>query len=303
MTDIFTATVTTPIYKEPNSAKAELIRLRAGDTATVIRYLDNVWLYGTGKGQTGYILRAKGTISQIDIPPAPAYRFGIIKLDYDTTWPDFGNVTHVSRPKRNEPTISVARGLPATGRFTGGMRIPFTHDLQLWIHGLCDGGVNTYQSDFSSLWRSAAFMTNDAGIEGRADYINMTNLDGELPMIEPMGCGGTVLKITSETATHYEFDAVNAYGDFRQYTPASHPWLFFPPTNSRHDFIDGIWYEDISNPFGQYDGKARIPVFANGDSDKNKIEKYRVRILAVDEITPNPFLLRPVNPYPLRMFT
>lgn len=226
-------------------------------------------------------------------------RWGIVRLDFDTTWPPDENwpngITHASRAFRNNKKVTGEIGLPATARFLGGVRIPFDHDLQLWIHGLCGGGSNSYKSDFHSLWQAKTFMSNDKGTDQYADWINLTNLDAGDPALEPMACGGTLLLIVGEGADFYEFAALNAYDDYTQFHPITHPHLFFYPTNSKREIIVNAdekpvgFDESISIPFGQYDGGAKIPIFADENSNTNRIEKFRVRILDPLEEVPNPF--------------
>lgn len=290
---IFTATETATIYKQPDNTGPWWVRLKFGKTAEITLDLGDGWLEA-GAGR--YIEKKRGTLSGGDVPPPPpvdpAQRWGVINLDYEQHWDaDFNFAYHVSRPKRNNPKISVEKGLPATGRFTLDTRVRFTKDLQLWIHGLCaeraGGHPDGYKSDFASIWRAAAFMTNDST---GADYINGARLDKEDPKIQPMGCAGTLLKITGETSKDYIFDAVNPLKGYRVFHPSTHRHLFFEPANSRREWRMFFgWDESICIPFGQYKNRAIIPIFGNGNTNRNQIQKSRVRILSPGEPVPTPY--------------
>lgn len=241
----------------------------------------------------------------VDTPPPDVYpKWGIVNLDYDQVWDeDFNFAHHVSRPKRNDPGITVEKGLPQVARFTLDTRVKFTEDLQYWIHGLCSERIPSkpeafINAAFASLWRAAGFMTNDKGIEGRRDYINRTNLNSEYAMIQPMGCGGALLKIVDETPRDWIFEAINPFEDYWQFHPNNpeHRHLFFEPNNSRRQKIKDIfgltvgWDESISIPFGQYDNKAVVPILGDGNTSRNRIQKWRVRILHPGEPVPSPYL-------------
>lgn len=298
---IFTAKETATIYKQPDNTGAWWVRLKAGQTAEITKDRGDGWLEN---GEGRYIEKKRGTLSGSEPPPPPvdpSTRWGVIIPDYEQHWgEDFNFVHHVSRPKRNDPNITATKGLPATGRFTLDTRVRFTKDLQYWIHGLCceqlgvppDKYLVSYKSEHASLWRQGAFMTNDAGTDMYADHINGTKLSKGDPKIQPMGCAGTLLKIVGETTRDYIFEAINPTRNYRQYHPSNpaHQHLFFPPDNSRREWrlLSG-WDESICIPFGQYQNKALIPILGNGNTNRNQIGKWRVRILFPGEPVPSPF--------------
>lgn len=235
--------------------------------------------------------------------PSSFPRYGIIIPDYDQFWPkgEFdwwpNGVVNVSRPKRNQPSLNVEKGLPSTGRFVGGMRVLFTKDMQLWVHGLCGGTPTTYKSDHAGMWRGPAFMSNDYGIEKYADWINLTKLSNGDPKIEPMGCGGTLLRVVGESATEWIFEAINPFDNYRQYHPSNvqDRHLFFRPGNSRYEIVrdqDGKpigWSNSSAIPFSQYDNKAWVPILAHGNTNRNRIVKWRVKIIPRGVPIPTPW--------------
>lgn len=267
-------------------------------SGTWLRLPDNTWVNRGASGQ--YItLLSSPPPPPVDPPPTPGGTFpkwGIVNADYDQVWDEgFNFVHHVSRPKRNQPSINVAKGLPATARFTLDTRVRFTRDLQFWIHGLCcerlgvsPANYNTsYKSEHASLWRQGAFMTNDSM---GADYINKERLDKEDWKMQPMGCAGTLLKIVGETSKDWIFEAINPLTGYRNFHPSTHRHLFFEPNNSRREFrIFFGWDESICIPFGQYQNRAIVPIFGDGNTNRNRIQKWRVRELFSGEPVPTPY--------------
>jgi len=125
MTDIFTATETTRVYKSPNGAGAYSASMKTGETAKVIKYINSTWLQGmTIKGGvTGYIERPHGFITQDK--PTPPSSVGWLKnnLAY----------TGLSRIEQNEKAVghlifrsggTLLNGLPDTERFYNTTRAP-----------------------------------------------------------------------------------------------------------------------------------------------------------------------------------
>jgi len=253
------------------------------------------------------------TTWQLIEKPRHAEKFGVIKLDYDMVWE--GGKTHVSRPTRNGMTHDtsqpvprgVARrdGLPATAPFmVYEPDVIMTSQIQYWIHLLCWGRSGQSEADAKNSWRQLMaddkFTTNKAGSTTHADFINRTNLDKDPMRLMRLATGGAVLKITGSKNIYgvecLEFSAIDAAGDFRQYTPDKFPWLFYQPTNSvREEILNerGVWNgsfcENISDPFPQYNGRAILPIMSVG-YPFGYIAKDRVRILADDEAFPSPFV-------------
>lgn len=267
-------------------------------SGTWLRLPDNTWVNRGASGQYITLLSSTPTPPD-DPPPDPSQKWCVINPDYQQHWDeDFNFAFQVSRPKRNNPNINVALGLPAAGRFTLDTRVRFTKDLQFWIHGLCcerlgvspDKYLVSYKSEHASLWRQGAFMTNDAGTDQYADHVNGTKLNKEDPKMQPMGCAGTLLKIVGETSKDYIFEAINPTKGYRVFHPSTHRHLFFEPANSRREWrIFFGWDESICIPFGQYQNRAIVPIFGNGNTNRNQIQKWRVRVLFPGEPVPTPY--------------
>lgn len=241
--------------------------------------------------------------------------FAVVNLDYDQAWlQDDGSVIrHKSRPSRNTSAKNVL-GLPATARFVvqAGARDSITlhEDLQWWMHSLCVERVPSInESEAKSSWRSlmsgkdmqARFFTDFAGSETNADYINGTNLDKEAMRGKPLSTGGGVLKILENKRIYriggtncYKHEAINPFGNYRQYHPSTHFWLFFYPTTSRREGVitrDRALIENLSIPFSQYRDNAVMPVFGAEGNDFNFVPVDRVRILGVTEKIPSPYVM------------
>lgn len=243
--------------------------------------------------------------------------FGIIKPDFEQVWDsnEFRYYRRVSRNTRNgvaySETVKSSYGAPATARFADDTPVKFFKELQFWVHGLCSErsgqSEEDNKKDFRSMWRDNAFMSNFAGTNTRADYVNDNGLPPEI-QIQPMSTGGNLLRIVGET-THrqvpcYVFEAINPNVEFRGYHPIAHKWLFFYPTISVRQWIKdnkGGWLEKreyFNEPFDDYGENAVIPVFGfrydlrSSTKYTNIIEKTRVRLLAPTEPVPNPYLLR-----------
>ena len=240
--------------------------------------------------------------------------FGVVKLDYDQSWlqDDGTTVTKKSRPSRNGVENRI-RGLPATARFmvtaSNGGIVSLHQDLQLWMHDLCRQRIpSTPEAEAKMSWRSlttgsgmsARFFTDFAGSETHADYVNGNNLNKEPMKGKPLVTGGTILKIiggrrVGGTDCHV-VEAINPTGNYRQYNPRDHWWLFFFPTISARVQVKDAsgkflyFLEYISEPFPQYKNKTVMPVLALAGQSENYIPKGRVRILAENEPLPSPYL-------------
>ncbi|MDP1715131.1 MAG: hypothetical protein Q8L41_10345 [Anaerolineales bacterium] len=240
--------------------------------------------------------------------------FGVVKQDYDQAWiqDDGSIITEKSRPSRNNADDSI-RGLPATARFivANSIRdnISLHQDLQLWMHGLCRQRIpGTSEAEAKKSWgsltsgsgMSARFYTDFAGSDTHADYVNGNNLDKEPMKGKPLVTGGTILKIIGErrvagTNCHV-VEAINPTGNYRQYNPRDHWWLFFYPTVSAREQVRDAeskllyFLEYISEPFPQYKNKTVMPVFAMAGENENYIPKSRVKILGEYDALPSPFV-------------
>lgn len=240
--------------------------------------------------------------------------FGVVKLDYDQVWlqDDGSTVTKKSRPSRNGVENRI-RGLPATARFMVANpktdTVSLHQDLQLWMHDLCRRRIpSTPEAQAKMSWRSltsgsgmsARFFTDFAGSETHADYVNGNNLDKEPMKGKPLVTGGTILKIIGArkvggTNCHV-VEAINPTGNYRQYNPRDHWWLFFYPTVSAREQVKDAngkllyFIEYISEPFPQYKNNTVMPVLAMAGQNENYIPKGRVRILAENEALPSPYL-------------
>ena len=254
-------------------------------------------------------------------------KYCVVNPDYDQLWSaeEFPKRNYrVSRPSRNgiaySDTVSSSKGLPATARFVDDTPVKFFRDLQYWVHGLCS--ENSQQSeamnknDFQSMWRDNAWMSNFAGTWTRADYINDNGMPPEI-QIQPMVCGGSLLKIVGEATVRqtpcWVIEAINPNATYRQYHPDTHQWLFFRPIISVRNWIKdakgNIIRKDefYAEPFDDYGENSVVPVFGfrydvrSSTGYTNVIEKYRVRVLGYNEPVPNPYVMRfgrtKANPY------
>ena len=244
--------------------------------------------------------------------------FGVVNPDYDQLWDegDFPKRNYrVSRPTRNgtpySDNVPGSRGLPAVARFVDDTPVKFFKELQFWVHGLCS--ENSQQSetenkkDFQSMWRDNAWMSNFAGTWTRADYINNNGMPPEI-QIQPMVCGGSLLKIVGETSIRrtpcWIVEAINPNVSYREYHPDTHKHLFFPPVLSVRDWVKDAKgnfvakREFYAEPFDDYGENSVVPVFGfrydlrSATKYTNVIEKYRVRVLKAGEPVPNPFIMR-----------
>ncbi len=228
-------------------------------------------------------------------------KFGVVNLDFDQRWED--GTYRKSRPSRNGSPI-YTEGLPATSRFivSGNSEyVLLKEDLQRWMHDLCKArvpsiGEQEAKDSWKSLMDGGRYITDFAGSDTNADYINGTHLDVEPMKLKPMVTGGALLKIIGERRLGgydcYVVEAINPTGNYRQYSPATHPHLFFQPTISRREQIVTRWHaliEYLSIPFPQYRDNVILPVFAMAGMNENYIPKFRVRVLGEYEPTPSPY--------------
>lgn len=240
-------------------------------------------------------------------------KFGVVILDYDRVRKrDDGKVvTHKSRPSFNGSPIRT-KSLPATARFivSGSDEYVTLHkDLQLWMHSLSwNRAPSMSEVEAKDSWRSLTWdgrmITDYAGSSTHADYVNGTHLDREPMKLKPMVTGGSIVKIIGERRVKgvdcYIVEAINPTGNYRQYNPTDHWWLFFFPTSSVRDRVitrESAEIENISNPFPQYKDRAILPIFAMAGQNENYIAKDVVRILRGDESLPNPYYPLRDNPY------
>lgn len=234
--------------------------------------------------------------------------FGLVYLDYDQHWPAVNipnpdHRFHVSRPTRNDAGRKT-KGLPATARFKDDATVVMTKDIQLWMHEICWNRSGQSEADAKKSWRSLMandrYTTNFAGSDTNADYVNGTLLNKSPMQLQPMTTGGAIVKIIGQRMYFGEdcwiFQAINSLGDYKQFNPVDHPYLFYQPSNSvRVDINDskgrwtGKYRENKSDPFPQYNGKAIIPIFAVGKTE-NYLPKWRIRVLAKGEVWPSPFV-------------
>jgi len=232
--------------------------------------------------------------------------FCVVNLDYDQVWED--GVTHKSRPSRNNAWKntdgSFIYGLPATARFAvrSGSKdfISLFKELQLWMHELCRSRVPSMsdaqaKKEWQGLMWGGRMITDHAGSDTHADYVNGTNLDQDDMKLKPMVTGGAILKIKGEIRLFgvdcWIVEAMNPLTYFN-YNPIEHWWLFFYPTISRREGIirpDHALVEYLSIPFPQYKNNVILPVFAPTGKNENYIEKSRVRILDSNEPNPLPY--------------
>lgn len=251
----------------------------------------------------------------------PLGKYLLVKNDYDMVWPDFGGITHVSRPSRNGTPWGVdgGRGLPATARFSDDTPVKFDCNMQYWLHELSSRKLPSASDEqkkkwFFSAWRGWAWMTNNTGADTRRDCINDTNQGADWIQAQPMATGGAVLRYVDENQNEFFVEAINPLTDYMKYDPddPEHRHLFFHPTLSvRNPVRDPKGYikyfeEWYQEPFAQYDNNYVVPVFGYISHPKsttgycNRIAKTRVRELQPFESIPNPFICvgwSKANPY------
>lgn len=263
--------------------------------------------------------------------------YGVVNPDYEQVWniPNFENkfvtLKNLDRNSRNEILGGKKQGmgynapsgqsLPATARFLDDRFVEFKKDIQEWVHYEVNGGkTNEYQAkkDFSHCFRGNAWMTNFAGTDKRADYINNNSLPPYV-QVQPMATGASLLKIVEEVVHKqqkaYLIEAINpTVSGYRKYLPTNRRDLFFRPINSaRVKIVDkkgyliryDCYYQEPSSSW--YGEKMDVPIFGfieNKNSSTgwcNLIEKTRVRILKDGEPVPNPYIMRDgrqlPNPY------
>lgn len=241
-----------------------------------------------------------------------SFRWGVVNPDYEQVWnpEDFVNYQKVSRPTRNGVPYHIAKGLPATARFTptlGGKDIVyFTREFQEFIFNLNHQRARQTEAeskaDFASLFRDNVMMCDFGGTWSRADWINGTNLEAGDIALKPMVCGGTLLKIVGEYGRYYLVEG-GTNRNFEQYI--SNPYLLFPPVLSVRDWIPNEKGNDyiekrewFAEPFDDFNGNTLLPVLGSIPDARSStgyvsaIEKNRVRILAAGSKVPNPFVLR-----------
>lgn len=246
--------------------------------------------------------------------------FGIVKLDYDQVWED--GKTKVSRNTRNGvPYHAVSgRAVPATCRFVDDTSVKANCEIQQWMFELCSlrTGISLgkRKSDWSSLTRDNAYITNFAGSWSRHDCINNTLPDEDFIQFQPMVCGGSLLKIVAENSKVYFIESINPFVDYMSYEPDTHKWLFYEPTLSARYWVEEEkkdkvkfandnhsdkttprqeWYNE---PFHHFGEMVLLPVMGMIKDNRsstgfvNTVDKSRVRILGENEAVPNPFIMR-----------
>ena len=282
----------------------------------------NISIFSTGEVMVFSHLSRNGT-------------FGVVNPDYNQVWnlkDDTGKdvtLTKLDRNSRNELLHGKKQGsgydapagqsVPATARFLSDEFVRFEPELQLWFHYTLNAGKTSdaqAKKDFGQCFRDNAWITNNAGSWTREDVIN-NNHKPPFIQIQPMATGGALLKIVAETSYKgypaYLIEAINPHVEYRAYSPETHRWLFFRPTNSARvretttlgKIIYKCWYQEpISSWYGT---KMEMPIFGFIKDNRsstgycNLIEANRVRILGDKENVPNPYLMRDgrilQNPY------
>jgi hypothetical protein len=128
--------------------------------------------------------------------------FGVVNPDFEQAWgPDFNYMHHVSRNTRNGVAYGAVSGkaVPATCRFKDDTFLYMTCEIQEWLHALCSErapGISEARKkmDFRSMYRSNAYITNNAGTDNRQDCINGTGEGKGWPQLQPMVTAATLLK-------------------------------------------------------------------------------------------------------------
>lgn len=266
----------------------------------------------------------------------PVGEYLLVNNDYNQVWKmpnkEGKQVTLklLDRNSRNEILMGKKQGLgynspsgqsvPATARFLDDTFVSFTKELQYWFHFTINAGktsASQAKKDFANCFRDNAWMTNNAGSWTRADYINNNNKPPYI-QLQPMVTGGSVLKFVEEIVYKRQpavlFEAINPLANYTDYSPLTHRWLFFRPTNSaRVEILNPkgsrigfkTWYQEPSNSW--YGEKMEMAVWGFIKNNKSStgwcgiLEKSRVSFLKNDQPIPNPYIMRDgrvlQNPY------
>jgi hypothetical protein len=157
--------------------------LRAGDTAEVIRYLDAVWLYGRGRGKTGYILRAKGNISTAAPPPPPDTQSNLLYIKgyfevYGMSNPEYRGVL-----LGKESVYAGIYGLPAAIKMYNTKQVDISPDTQtrrLWFDLFTASAPPmtpaTIEKRFNGLLKDGVCYSDHAGNTGFNQIITANNM-------------------------------------------------------------------------------------------------------------------------------
>lgn len=264
----------------------------------------------------GHVTYSGNIPIQVDTPPMTVPLDGTYAMcihDYDRVG--------VSRPTLNRAPRSI-HGLPETVRVmdTNGFvwMTPTIEDaIWNWNKERCPQMVTKQlEASYYSLFTSDRAWTNRYGSDVCANHPLGTNLDKEDKRLFPLLGGGTVIKIKSGLGTNVlTYETMSNTDDFSQYSPTTHPWLFFNPPNSRrdeiwwmkqnHDIIvptpldinnpqpgtewSGKWIEHYVDPFPQYQEHSILPIITRS-SHENRISTNLVVILEPGSLWPNPFV-------------
>lgn len=244
------------------------------------------------------------------------FKSGIVKLDYDMNWGrEYKNNFHVSRPTRNNAPART-RSLPATARMVSGGSyqdldtVEFGEKPQKFMFGLCRQASPIQAlieaiKDFTSAFTSGRALCDFAGADIRANHIAGTNLDQGPVILKPMLFGGNwfvydkIMDVPGNGLC-FRVKAINVNKDTSIYHPATHPYLFFCPTNSaREPILDSKgnrtgWLEYISEPWHQFQYRMVMPLFSNRDYLFLPISRgYEF----VGNQIPSPYAKSPASPY------
>lgn len=150
--------------------------------------------------------------------------------------------------------------------------------------------------DWKSLTKGDRSHTNRAGSDTNWDPISQKDQNGkELMRFFQVITGGWVAKRSSERALYYKVECIKASGNYRQFTPDTHPWLFDVPLITARVKVlndkgkwDGKTWRHETRRYGQFGGNPILPAMLPAD-DKCLIEKSICRILDPYEPTPDKF--------------
>lgn len=266
---------------------------------------------------------------KVEYKIAPATRKGlycIVNPDFNQVWDsnEYKFFRNVSRNTRNgiaySENVGSYWGAPATARFMDDTPLVFKKEFQEWVHSTnharSQQHENASKKNFAFMFRDDGWMSNFAGTDTRADYINGNGLPPEI-MIQPMATGGALLKIVGE-AIHrnvavWLVEAINPNVN-KNFTFAEFPHLWFPPTVSCRIWTKNAKGDDwaskeefYSEPYPAYGENTLMPVLGFRKDPRsitkyvNLIAKTRVYILPNDRPIPHPYVMRfgrvKANPY------
>lgn len=216
--------------------------------------------------------------------------YGFVKHDYQL----YG----VSRPERNNAPPNIM-GLPEVHKLVDAGRIKLTKSLQYFWFGLLKKSASDIMSDIELkiAWRSLTHggraFTNGAGSNTHADYISNKNLNKTPMLMEPIICGGALVKIIGEGRKYgedcWKIETINSNSVDLNITYETHPYFIYCATNSTRNILPNGTRK--TEQFWQLEGRnVYVPIMTK-NSNFNWIQKYKVETIdwSIGQMPPNPY--------------